>query len=504
MRKINSLLLTTLLTISTALSLQAQELEIVRGDCTPLPVNGDVTRGAQRKLPSLRTDWDPERVYRQMVVLVAYSDYDFQTDETQAFYNRMFNERGFAENGANGCIADYFRDQSGGLFNLEFDVYGPIKTNAQAKSSSSKNYATTALREATRLLLDSLQIDCSVFDWDDNKTVDQVIYITAGPSGNASGNDGYLWPNTSSFSSIQSPDGYRISNYSVSAERFTEKIGCGLGTICHEFSHCLGLPDIYPVSSNQGYSVADEWDLMDGGNFTRNGWCPVGYTPTEKMLLGWLTPIELDEPVSITGLKPVTDGGEVYQIRHTDNEFYLLENRQWTGWDAYLPGKGLVIYHVDYNRSAWSNNSVNNSRTHRRFQLVCADNMDYDAWDKVLEDSTTTKKGGHSLYLSGAAYPYEDNNLLTDDSTPASVMFNNNADNSTMLSKAITNIKVTDDGLVSFDFRGGDHVAISEVQSHEPADKEAIYNLQGMRIEQPKRGLYVKNGKKIIIHSYNY
>jgi len=485
-----------------AVSVSAQDLQVRRGNCLP-SLGGDVTRGATlHKLSAPKTDWDPQRVYRQMVVLVAYADCDFSMENPQEYYQQLFNEQGYAVNGTKGCVADYFRDQSGGLFNLSFDIYGPVKVSASSKVTTGRNYALAAIREATQRLVDSLQIDFVQYDWYDNKTVPQIIYILAGLSGNMTGNDGYMWPNTSSFSTITTADGYRLSNYSASAELFVAGRYCGLGTICHEFSHSLGLPDIYPTSNNGGYSVVDEWDLMDGGNFVRNGWCPPNYTALEKMLMGWLTPVELDEPTTVTNMKPVSEGGDAYLVRHTDNEYYLLENRQWTGWDSYLPGKGLVVYHVDYNESAWRGNSVNNSKTHRRFQLVNADNLDYEAWDSII-GSSNPRKSGHSRYLSTSAYPWTTdstdfvNNLLTDDSTPASLMFNTNSAGSEYLSKPITNISVTEEGLVFFGYRLGTAVSPTVFERQKKETDDCYYNLQGQRVTSPGRGLYIINGKII-------
>ena len=485
------------------LTMTAQLPTVLRGDCMPT-ASGDVTRaGVRHKLQKPNTDWDPQQVYRQMVILVAYSDRDFSMENPQEYYQQLFNEQGYAVSGSQGCIADYFRDQSGGLFNLAFDIYGPVKVSATAKSTSSgSNYAAAAMREATQKLADSLLIDYSQYDWQGDKKVPQVIFILAGLSGNMTGNDGYMWPNTSSFGTITTADGYRLSNYSASAELFVEGRYCGLGTICHEFSHSLGLPDLYPTSSTAGYSVVDEWDLMDGGNFIRNGWCPPNYTAHEKMQMGWLTPVELDEPTTITGMKPVSEGGDAYLVRHNDREYYLLENRQWKGWDSYLPGKGLVVYHVDYDESAWRGNYVNNTKTHRRFQLVNADNLDYAAWDSII-GSSNPKKSGHSRYLSTSAYPWTTdstdfvNNQLTDDSTPAALMFGANSAGSQYLSKPITNIGVSDEGHVFFGYRLATAVGPAISNRREQSAGDGYYNLQGQRVEQPGRGLYIRNGKII-------
>ena len=123
----------------------------------------------------------------------------------------------------------------------------------------------------------------------------------------------------------------------------------GIGTICHEFTHCLGLPDIYDTAYGGGYGMG-YWDLMNSGSYNSNGYIPAGFTSYEKMYCGWSQPIELKNDTVITGMKPLSEGGESYIIYNdaNRNEYYLLENRQKTGWDAGIPGNGLLVIHVDY------------------------------------------------------------------------------------------------------------------------------------------------------------
>jgi len=209
------------------------------------------------------------------------------------------------------------------------------------------------------------------------------------------------------------------------------------------------------------------------------------------MLLGWLTPIELTEPVTISDLKPVADGGEIYQVKKTDTDYYLIENRQWRGWDYGTPGQGLVIYHVDYDASAWSGNTVNNNASHRRFELLHADGLDYDGWNTKLQDWTQSFYAStprlHNLFLSTSPYPWSTDSTATVDN----VVLDG--------AKRLTNIRITADGLASFDFMGGTPTAMAGPSSA-PAPSSACYDLQGRRLQgRPSRGLYISNGKKTII-----
>ena len=493
----------------------AQDLKAVRGSCTPAPENGggvaEARAGMTRRLPTIISQWDASRVYRQLVILVAFKgdDTNFAMENPKETYDQMLNGKGYNQRQGKGCMAEYFRDQSNGMLNLQFDVYGPYQVSQKAQpyanpDGNTTNYGRDALVEATNLFLaENPDIDFSQYDWNNNGHVNQVVYITAGYAGNAGSPTvyGYIWPNTSTFTTITTPDGKKISNYTCSGELWPNNTSCGIGTICHEFTHSLGLPDIYPTSSSAGYSVCDEWDLMDGGNFTNYGWCPPNYTALEKMLLGWAKPVELTEPTSIKNLKPLEEGGDFYRIKHSESEWLLLENRQQRGWDAGAPGQGLVIYHVNYDGSVWRGNTVNNNKGKFRFELVHADNMSYDDWDDWVMEHTTYRNSGHmnNYHLSTSPYPWTNessvvNNLLTDNSVPAATMYYNNEMGEIRLSKPITNITMSDDGLVSFDFMGGssEPTVAEGIKEVVVKGSEQRFDFSGRRLQgHPRANMYI-------------
>ncbi len=493
---------------------QGDEFQIIKGDCLPSASDGGGSHRASRRLPAYQKDWDQTKTYHQLVILLSFSDADFTRDDPKEYYERLFNEPGYNEGHGPGCMSDYFRTQSNGFLNLQCDVYGPYKVPIKAcpienPDEKTRNYGSQAMMEATnRFLEDHPEIDFSPYDWNGDGKIEQVVFVYAGTPGNVRSSLGHIWPNTSSFSAIMTPDGKKISQYSASAECWGIRedltiVYCGIGTICHEYSHCLGLPDIYPVGSpslNFPYASVDEWDLMDGGNFVEWGWCPPSYSPLEKMLLGWQTPIELTEATTIIDLKPVSEGGAAYQIKHTDNEYLLLENRQWTGWDTGIPGKGLVIYHVNYNESAWRNNTVNsfNSEDDFRYKLFHADNKTFATWEAELgtKSKYVNPDRMNKVHLSTSSYPYGDNKELTNTSTPAALMKTKNPAGENLLSKPITNIQMTNGGLVSFDFMGGT-TGIEELKKGRMEERKkegAWYDLSGQRsvFNSPqKKGVYI-------------
>ena len=519
MRKVKRLLF--LLAFLPVAAFAQEEFEVIRGNCLPdisddTPAAGNRVGAVRQKLPAINTNWNPEKTYRQMVILIDYVDSVFSCENPKAFFEKILNEPGYNEGNGPGCAADYFRSQSNGMLNLQFDVFGPVKVSQKAQpyenpTSSTKNYADNALYEAAnKVLLENPTLDYSVYDWNGNGYINQVIFVCASFSGNTSSpyfnTNGFLWPNTSSISTITTPDGLKISNYSACAELWPTKTprSCGFSTICHEFSHSLGLPDIYPTNSSAGYSVCDEWDLMDGGNMTNWGWCPPNYSALEKQLLGWKTPTELTESTSVTGMKPVSEGGETFIIRNSayPNEFYLLENRQQTGWDYGIPGKGLLIIHVDYDEKSWGMNEVNDFMTNDRYSLVSADGKTYTDWnprqDAGSTDGYTMDGRLRSRYLSGSAYPYTNteslvvNRALTNTSEPPAMLFHDNAEGIMLMSKPITNIQMAEDGTISFDFLGGT-TAVEGISTVKAATETIWYDLNGRRLSSPpvNPGIYI-------------
>ena len=453
--------------------------------------------------------FDRSKVYRQPVVLISFENCNFKMEDPVRYYDRLFNEKGYNEGAGPGCVADYFRDQSDGLVNLQFDIYGPVKVDFKAGGHGSRYQGTEILRDACKKLNNSdVTTDFHIYDWDNDNLVNQVVFVAAGPSGNFEA--GYIWPNTGGLT-CEMPGKIYSRNASVSCELWKDGGMCGSGILIHEFCHTLGLPDIYPLSPATSFSAVDEWDLMDGGDYTGKGWCPVNLTVMEKMYLGWKQPKELTAATTITGMKPVSQGGDTYLIRNSgnDDEYYLLENRQQEGWDYGCPGNGLLIYHVDYEKKAWGNNQVNVNNNHFHFNLFPADGKSYRDWDPANNgedpDKYTMDGGLRCRYLSTSSYPFIDpvtqvmNNILSDGSSPASTVFTKNTEGKYFMSKAITNIRRDSDGTISFDFMK-EETAIKGVQSTDD-DAGSWYDLQGRRLsgKPTRKGVYVHDFRKIVV-----
>ncbi len=493
------LLIATAVLMAT-ISIRAQRIGCVHGTTE--------TRATSYQLLPDPYNFDPQKTYRQPVVLITFSDMEFSMSDPAAYYNRILNEEGYNEGAGKGCAADYFREQSGGRCNLQFDIYGPVKVSSNARRQG-LNYGEVVIREAMEILCKTEGTDFTKYDWDGDNEVNQVVFVAAGYGGMS--NSGYIWPN-SGPTYILLPGGISTHFTSISCEMWKDDTLCGIGTIIHEYCHCLGLPDIYPMPPATAFSAVDEWDLMDGGNYLNRGWCPPNLSAMEKLYLGWATPVELTEPTSIKNMKPLSEGGETYIIRSSGNsdEFYLLENRYQKGWDYGCPSNGLLIFHVDYEKDSWANNKVNISDTHYRYDLFHADGKVYRDWDPNNngKDNTKWTLENHlrSIYLSTSPYPYYNietgttNASLTDDSNPAATLFTANAEGKELMGKAITNIEIDDNGNVSFDFMKSGETGVMEIGGDD-ASIVGWYDLDGRLLPAPPHhpGIYIvrySNGTK--------
>jgi M6 family metalloprotease-like protein len=428
------------------------------------------------------------------VVLFSFADCDFSWEDPREYYDRMFNEKGYNPGGGPGCVADYFRAQSNGLFNIQFDIIGPVKLTTNQKSKAKENQGWLQINEALKAV--DPEVDFSVYDWDGQGRVQAVILIYAGYGGNedtkSKGNitDGCIWPNTNFY--YATLDGVLLRYYSASNELWSTNQSAGIGTIIHEYCHTLGLPDLYPTAGNE-YSIVDEWDVMDGGCYSGDGWCPVNLSSHERELLNWQTPVDLTTSGDVT-MPAFDQSGLAYRIINDayPDEFYLLENRQQVGWDKMIPGHGLVVAHVDYRDYAWSANTVNVNPEHHCYDLFHADGLDFNYYENLYGRKNKYNEDGRSIRLQYTAYPYTDSlgvvhDALTDTTTPAATLYYARSDGSFFMGKPITQIRETD-GLISFHFSATPD-AITMLSTD--ATPVAIYSLQGHLVQSPSRGIFI-------------
>lgn len=405
-----------------------------------------------------------------IIILVNFQDVKLQDANNKEYFERMANEEHFNDGNFVGSVHDYFYDQSGGKFDLEFDVVGPYTMsnnmsyygkNLNGKEGNDQHPASMVI-EACKAA-DS-EVNFADYDWDGDQEVDQVYVIYAGKGEADGGIANTIWPHEWTLASAQyygdgsgplTLDGVTINTYACGSELNGSEEICGIGTMCHEFSHCLGFPDFYDTSDTGDGVGMFMWDLMDYGSYNGDGYQPAGYTSYERWVAGWLEPIELTTTKDVNDMKCLQDGGDAYIIYNSGNrnEYFLLENRQPVKWDAGLPGKGMLILHVDYNVSAWNNNSVNNDPNHQRMTWIPADNL-FDT-DKYFDEEDQEWYEYYTFAgMTTDTYPSGDNNSFSRNSSPAAKFYKKNSNDTYYMDGAVTDITQNEDGTISFLYKG--------------------------------------------------
>lgn len=399
-----------------------------------------------------------------LILLVEFADIHFTSDHTQEFYKQMLNEGGPESMGYKGSVKQYFIDQSCGAFSIDFDV-API-----VQMPENHETYTNGIRDMIRYSIDQIkddtQYDWSKYDWDGDGEIDMVVVIYAGYGQATKTEDtSLIWPHESSFGYNGPTAGDKVFNTYACVNEIDWNWGegdkdMGIGTLCHEFAHCLGYPDLYDVcNSCTGVTGMDYWDLLDGGSYAGNGFIPAPLTAFERMSAGWINPreIEVDKEYN---LRPITDqdGGDVYIMTNPNNgaELYTFEVIKNEGWCSGLyKSKGLLIVHVDYDENAWVRNVVNclkypEFNDHSRFTYIPAD-------------------GGYEIQntsqIRGDLYPY-----VSSDKTQNSAelqWYTGNSNGDTACGIKLCNIKLEEDNTVSFVTRDRNYVEPTLVSSIE-------------------------------------
>lgn len=412
---------------------------------------------------------------RCLIILAQFTDVKFAAGHDNAYYTRVANEENFTSaEGHRGSVRDYFLAQSNGKFELNFDIAGPYTMPNSASYYGSNTPSSDA--KASEMIATACKmanadgVDFSKYDWEGDGNVDMVFVIYAGyGEATSTKRPDVIWPHQ--YELYYTGKDLYLNNKYVNVYACSNEIDeindtgkphvQGIGAICHEFSHCLGYPDLYDTG-NAGRFGLGHFDLMCQGSYNGDTFRPAGYSSYEKWMAGWLTPIELsNEDKQINDLKAVSDNGEAYIIynQRNRNEYYLLENRQHTGWDDALPGTGLQISHVDYDRTSWEYNRVN-AEDHQRFTIFHADGL----------------AGANNE--NNDLYPYKDNNSLTNNSYPAATLYNSNSDGTLMMNRGVTNITQNADGTMSFKY---EHISktLTPEKTEEVVFKETFARCSG-------------------------
>ena len=397
------ILLSIMLLLMTA-AVQAQRTPCVRH---LIPYPEKQTRAATRTIPyGLPKIYTGER--RGLIILMEFQDVKFnnknkngKTFDVHDFWNDIANKEKLKNvNGVlvNGSIGDFFRQQSYGQFNLAFDVCGPYTAkNKYAYYGRNISYSWGDFdQHPDELIVEAVnaankEVNFNDYDWDEDGEVDQVYVIYAG-HGEASYDDpDCIWPHSAELDDSWGQDvnlqGVKFNTYACGNELDPSDKTMGIGTICHEFSHCLGLPDVYNTVTGGSSNVGD-YDIMDGGNYNGNGWYPPGYSSYERYLCGWIQPKPINSVSEVGDLQPLHESPDAYIISEFEGStnYYLIEKRAKQSWDKFLPcfsenatgesiTEKILYWHIDFMQEKWISNKVNDDPEHPGISLVEADQV---------------------------------------------------------------------------------------------------------------------------------
>ena len=319
----------------------------------PTPAQREEAAGMRRAAQQMRAAARAQSLslgtHRIPVILVNFSDKSFIINDPATAFGKMLNQQGYVGNGATGSVHDYYSENSHGLYDPVFEVFGPVtlSNTSEYYAYNKTGRAKEALREACGLLDD--EIDFSQYDSDNDRSVDMILMYYAGHNQAESADETTIWPHQGYASGTF--DGKSISRYFCTSELkgATGSQMCGIGTTVHEFGHSLGLPDFYDTDYEENGTAGAlyAFSTMCDGSYNNSGRTPPYFNSEELMMLGWMegqTEITTQGDLTVT---PVQNLVAYRTPASMDGEYFVYECRVKTGWDRYIPGPGLLVYHVD-------------------------------------------------------------------------------------------------------------------------------------------------------------
>ena len=475
-------------------------------DKTPL-TRGPIIDTGWRGVPYFPHTGSP----KALVILAEFQDTTFTIQDTKdVFTNYLMNEDHFKDKRYNQDqnykgVRGYFKDCSYGKFTPTFNVVGPVKLPKEQTYYGAGSDNIKALIEDACSAVDGM-VNFADYDANNDGIVDLVYVIYAGHSANIGGNKTTdIWPKSGTVTISKKLDGKSIRRYGVSNElaglenktKDKETIN-GIGLFCHEFSHTLGLPDIYAYNTdaeNQDNQGMEFWDIMDGGTGIRGGRVPASYLAWEREVMGWMNIDELKNEITINNLKSIDNGGKAYKIVNpkNSNEYIVLQSIQkgpWNqGWGDGTYGKGLFAYRISYPSGKVNVfDYPNNVKGKPRVIPIPADG-------KILAAANAGGKlNVYTAQLNGDLYPYNGNNKTN----------NFKMYDGTILNKSIFDIVENDAArYVSFKFKNNETNGIQAPSIIERSTSDnRIYTLDGRYVGTDAsilpHGIYIQNNRKFV------
>jgi immune inhibitor A len=318
------------------------------------------------KMRSAAADRAPLRgAVRVVVVLAQFSDRPM--GQTAAHFNELFFSTGVLPHGS---VKEYYREVTGGLVDIVGEVLGPYQLPQTLAWYANNNYGIgrpSGTARANIMARDAAvaadpHVNFAPYDNDGNGFVDAFIVVHAGGGGEQTGSPGDIWSHKWTLPSAYSADGKQIFAYLTIPE------DARIGVSAHELGHLLfGFPDLYDTDdTSEGIG---NWCLMAGGSWNGAGDIPAHPSAWCKVNQGWatVTNVTTDGAISLPDVKTSRNVHRLWKDGTGGAEYFLLENRERSGFDAKLPGDGLLIWHIDENQS------TNTDENHYKVALMQAD-----------------------------------------------------------------------------------------------------------------------------------
>ena len=378
------------------LTTSAADLSQLRAEKMPLmPMRSDKIHRMAALDNNGRSTYQTTGEVPALVILLEYPDRPFTTADPVETFHKMCNEEGYSDYSSHGSARDYYIDASNGKFKPNFEVFGPVKLQHEARyytgidePSLSGSGRTArfgnAIEEAVKAL--DGQIDFSRYDLDKDGNVDNIFFFYSGYGQADTGDRTTVWPHQADFWRFTTMyptsigldrlyvDGVEVRTYACSNElNASSKIPDedkpfidGVGAFIHEYGHVLGLPDFYDTNETHTYTPKS-YSIMDTGSYNNLSTQPPTFSAYEKWVCNWLeyTDAADGETYSLPAL--TQPGAQAVRLRirrpgggvRYSPEYYIIESRMPESWDVTLPQHGLLIWHIDYDRAYWEANQVN-------------------------------------------------------------------------------------------------------------------------------------------------
>lgn len=386
----------TIVRTETRVTAQQVSLQSL-GDNAVVPPQAAIQRAMQRRqaaaekasqmmMPPLDNPFTHGK-FKFLCVLVNFKDTKFVTPDANTKFHNLLNQVGYSENGGTGSCYDFYYENSSGVFDPSFDVYGPVDLNrdmAYYGENTGDSYDKNPFampQDAIRAAIEQCGLDLTQYDNNNDGVLDNVFFFYAGYSEAEGGPSDALWPHKSTgYGNFQ---GISINTYACASElRGTSGTRmAGIGTFAHEFGHVLGLPDFYDTDyqANGAALGLGNYSLMSTGCYNNDLNTPPYLNFMERYMLSWAeAPTELTESGNYQ-LDPVYENVAFMTPTSNENEYFIYEYRDKTGWDSHIASEGILIYHVDQSKNVihsgrtaemkWYSGDINNYAAHQCLDL---------------------------------------------------------------------------------------------------------------------------------------